>query len=124
MNQPFTLATLTLAVLLIAIGLLLRPIQRTPMPIHESYEENCQGCKPVILDIKTGRPFPADHPAVVAINAVFNSLPLSDKQAWHELTCHNSREPQVLAAMARVQKLFSDALEKAFKTNEANTPNP
>ena len=75
----------------------------------ESYDDKCEGCQPTGIDVVTGQRMP--RRAVRAMRRAFNKLPLSDKQAWHEATCCNSREPQILAVMERITREMQKALD-------------
>jgi hypothetical protein len=74
---------------------------------REVFDPNCEGCKPVVIDPTTRSVLPSDHPAVVHITRIWEALPLEDKKAWHAFTCLNSRDPEVMRRMARVQRLMS-----------------
>lgn len=63
----------------------------------EKFDLNCPGCRPAIVDIQTGQVLPADHPAMMKANKVFNEASILEKQAWHAVTCLNSRSPLDLA---------------------------
>jgi len=53
--------------------------------------------RPVIVDQKTMQILPQDHPAMIRVNEVYDQLSLPEKQAWHRVTCLNSRDPIDLA---------------------------
>jgi hypothetical protein len=64
---------------------------------RDEYQEGCPGCRPVIVDQKTMQILPQDHPAMIRVNEVYDQLSLPEKQAWHRVTCLNSRDPIDLA---------------------------
>ena len=79
----------------------------------ERFQENCRGCKPVLISFETGTAMPDDHPAMKAIFGVWDQLSKLEKEAWHAFTCQNSREPQVLDAVNRLNQKFQAALKAA-----------
>lgn len=78
---------------------------------RETFTEDCSGCRPALIDPKTGRRVPDDDPSVVIVNRVFDGLSRADKVAWHRFTCLNARD---LAAISAVKR-FSDQVEAAGK---------
>jgi hypothetical protein len=78
----------------------------------DQYQEGCRGCQPVLIDLVTGKAMPDDSPLMVAIFSVWNTLSRQEKEAWHEFTCSNSREPQILAVVERINQRFTEAAEK------------
>lgn len=63
---------------------------------REKFDANCPGCRPVLLDVRTGKTFPDDSPAMKAINRVWHNMTLPEKEAWHEFTCQNSRQRRLI----------------------------
>lgn len=60
------------------------------------YDDACTGCRPVLID-PFAKPLPDDHPAMVAVLAVWDATDLPTRQAWHAVTCTNSRTPEHMA---------------------------
>jgi hypothetical protein len=69
------------------------------------FDDNCAGCKPVLADPKTMKPLPDSDPAMRAIDAVWATTTREQRQAFHNITCNNSREP---ADLALVEPLIAD----------------
>lgn len=78
----------------------------------EQYQEGCKGCEPVMVNLETGEKLPPEHPAMRAIMRVWNAMTKAEKEAWHEFTCQNSREPQIMATMARLNTRCQEELSK------------
>lgn len=78
---------------------------------REAFEEGCRGCKPVLIDLETYQPMSDDAPPMKAILALWETFTLAEKQSWHEFTCHNSREPQILAVVTGIQQRMQAALK-------------
>jgi len=79
----------------------------------EAFEENCRGCKPAMIDTRTMKALPDDNPAMQAIFKVWDGLTLAERQAWHRVTCLNSRVPSDLATMQKLSNLFGAAAQAA-----------
>lgn len=77
----------------------------------QQYEEGCRGCQPVLIDADTGKTMADDSPPMKAIMAVWATLSREDKEAWHEFTCSNSREPQIMVVVNRLNAQFTEALK-------------
>lgn len=83
---------------------------------EEKYEEGCKGCEPALLNLETGKSFPPEHPAMQAIMGVWKVMTHQEKEAWHEFTCHNSREPQIMAVIERINGRMQAALNSVAKS--------
>ncbi|MDD3473383.1 MAG: hypothetical protein PHS86_11415 [Syntrophaceae bacterium] len=58
---------------------------------HE-FCDDCPGCKPAILDMKTNRPLPPDDPLMQAVMFMWqNGTTYQERKAYIEVTLHNSR---------------------------------
>jgi hypothetical protein len=79
----------------------------------EKFDDDCKGCRPVLLDVKTGRAAPSDHPTMKLLNRVWEAATLEERQAFHRVCCLNSREPEDL----RVMKTLADRVTEAAKAN-------
>lgn len=62
----------------------------------EKFNDDCSGCRPVIIDIKTGAVLPDDDPYMKRVLEVWAVLTREEKEAWHAVTCQNSRDPWTL----------------------------
>lgn len=79
----------------------------------EKFEEDCPGCRPVLLDAKTGKPFDPDHPVMKKINAVWENTTPEERQVFHRVTCNNSRDPGDLGLMRGLAERMRTALDEA-----------
>lgn len=66
------------------------------MPTDE-YSDDCPGCRPCLVDMTSGQPLSEDAPGVKALNAAWAKTSKETRQAWHAVTCKNSRDPEHLA---------------------------
>jgi hypothetical protein len=78
---------------------------------YETYEDDCPGCRPVLLDTRTGKQIPDDNPMMQVVLTLFEQLTLTEKQAWHRFTCQNSSAPADLKAVAMFQARIEAALK-------------
>ena len=81
----------------------------------ETYDDACSGCRPAIVDVKTGKIMPQDSPVMQIVNQLFKKLTPEERQAWHSFTCKNSRDPKVLEHVGR----FTGQMEAALAALEA-----
>ena len=59
----------------------------------QQFDDNCPGCRPAILDVKTGKVLPDDDPIMAKILAIWANTTLGEREAFHRVMCLNSREP-------------------------------
>ena len=57
----------------------------------QQQDDNCPGCQPVLCDLD-GKPLPVDSREMVAINGVWAATTPEERQAFHRVTCQDSRE--------------------------------
>jgi hypothetical protein len=62
------------------------------MPLH-LFSDDCPGCRPAAVDTRTGQALPDDHPLMQKILRAWGRTTLEQRQAWHAVTCLNSRKP-------------------------------
>jgi len=76
---------------------------------HEVYNDNCRGCKPAFMDLKTGRVLPDDHPTMIKVMAIWETTSRAQREAYHRVMCLNSRDPvDVIMVQALVDR-FTNA---------------
>jgi hypothetical protein len=68
----------------------------------EKFDDDCEGCRPVILDIDTRRPLPDDHPAMQKIRAIWATTSFQQREAFHNVMCLNSRDPLELTLVKQI----------------------
>lgn len=77
------------------------------------FDDECEGCRPAIIDGFTGKPMPMDSAPMVAINVVWSETTIEERQAFHRVCCLNSRDPDDLAVIGRLQERFKKAVMAA-----------
>ena len=82
------------------------------MEDHE-FCDTCPGCRPAMLDVKSGKPLPSDHPAMVVVNRVWsNDTTYAQRRAFIEVTLKNSRRPEDVKLFQEVATKIQTALEE------------
>lgn len=79
---------------------------------REKFNDDCPGCRPVLLDAKTRQKMPDNSPERVAILKVWNQTTRDEREAFHRVTCDNSRDPSDIAVIQSLSKRFEKALQK------------
>jgi hypothetical protein len=80
----------------------------------EEFDENCEGCRPAIIDLTTRTVQPQDSPMMKIANACFDRLTRDEKAAWHRVTCKNSRDPADLAVAMKYSQMLNAALSEKW----------
>lgn len=78
----------------------------------EKHDDNCPGCQPALVDLRTKRPLPPDSPEMQAVNRVWAQTNLIERRAWHAVTCQNSRSPSDLRLAEGIAKRMQEALKE------------
>lgn len=76
------------------------------------YEEGCPGCRPALLDLKTGHPLPDETPLLRAVLALWAAQSHEVRRAFHDVMCNNSRRPADLAAICPFMAAVEAAMAK------------
>lgn len=80
----------------------------------KKFDDECSGCRPAMLDVKTRTMMPDDSPMMQVVLKLWNQLTLAEKRAWHRFTCLGSRAIDDLA----IAKKFSETVERALTDPE------
>jgi hypothetical protein len=78
----------------------------------DAFENDCPGCRPALLDVKTGKTFAADTPEMKVINCVWSGTTKGERQAFHAFTCQNSRALHHIAIVKAITDKIDDGLRK------------
>lgn len=76
----------------------------------ERFDENCKGCRPVIIDTRTGKAFPDDSPQMVAVMELWSKTSRAQRVAFHRVTCLNSRDMVDLFIIESLSRRIGEAL--------------
>jgi hypothetical protein len=78
----------------------------------QEFNDKCPGCRPAILDVKTGQVLPDDDPIMVKMLSVWKATTLGERQIYHRVTCLNSRDPLDLFIVQSIIERFQSSLLK------------
>lgn len=78
---------------------------------HE-FCDNCPGCRPAMMDVKTGEVMGSDTPMMKIVNDVWdNQTTYAERKAFIEVTLHNSRIPVEVKLFTKVSERMQEALK-------------
>lgn len=78
----------------------------------QKHDDDCAGCRPVLMDANTRQPLPPDSPEMQAVNRMWETTTLDEREAFHRVTCLNSRADEDLTLVQGIAERIGDALEK------------
>jgi hypothetical protein len=76
----------------------------------EKHDDNCPGCRPAIINRKTMKAFADGSPVMMAVDKVWDATTPSEREAWHRVTCQNSRAPSDLELSTQIANRIQAAL--------------
>lgn len=71
---------------------------------RERFDENCKGCRPVLLNPENMKPLPSGHAVMKAMEQAWSEATHETKAAFHRVHCLNSRD---MLDVAQVQQFLS-----------------
>lgn len=71
---------------------------------QKQFDDECAGCRPAILDIRTGKKLPDDSPVMVKANRIWQEATRGEREAFHRVCCLNSREPGDISQAQRLSR--------------------
>lgn len=81
----------------------------------QKFDDNCPGCKPVVLNPDTMKRYPDDHPFMMAALKAWSETTPQQREAFHNVMCLNSRDPLDLALVRDYNSRLKDALCDSMK---------
>ena len=81
----------------------------------QKFDDECRGCKPAMMNIETGKVEPDDSPSMKIVLQLWSTTTLVERQAWHRVTCQNSRSLVDL----QFAKDFTDRVQAALLKDPA-----
>ena len=86
--------------------------KKVMMPEHE-FCDDCPGCRPALLDVKTGKVMAPDDPVMTKINDVWdNETTYAQRRAFIEVTLHNSRNPVDMKRFEEVVRMSQNVMKE------------
>jgi hypothetical protein len=79
----------------------------------EKLDDACPGCKPVIVDVKTGLPLPPSDPIAQAVDKLWETTTLEEREAFHRLSCLNDSSDENRSKLQYLYDRIGLAIKKA-----------
>ena len=79
---------------------------------RQKFDDQCSGCRPAVVDAKTGKVLPDDSPQMRCVLSVWAGTTREEREAFHRFTCLNSRTKSDIQTMADLSARFQRALEE------------
>jgi hypothetical protein len=77
----------------------------------ERFEDDCPGCRPCLIDVKTGQIMGEDEPPMRAAMRVWRATSRFEREAFHRVCCLNSRNPVDLQVIQSISGRIKAQLE-------------
>lgn len=74
------------------------------------FSDECEGCLPALWDTQTQRRLGPETPEMKAIMAVWGETTKQEREAFHRVTCLNSRTPSDMRLVGGLNEQFRQAL--------------
>jgi hypothetical protein len=82
------------------------------MEDHE-FCDSCDGCRPAILNIKTGKPLSREDPVMVAVDKMWDEeTTFAQRRAYIEVTLKNSRQPRDMELAMEVFGMIKNKMKE------------
>jgi hypothetical protein len=78
----------------------------------ELFSDDCSGCRPAIVNAKTGEVFADNHPIMQKVLGVWKCTTRQERVIFHRVTCCNSRNPIDLMLFQCVALRICNAIEQ------------
>lgn len=79
----------------------------------KKYDGQCPGCRPVLIDGETRKRLPEDSWQMQAVRKAWEEAPLEECEAFHKVTCQQSRELEHIAVASKLALRMQKELEAA-----------
>ena len=60
------------------------------------FSDDCPGCRPALMDLKTGKVLGPDTPEMKAIDEIWADTTKQEREAYHRFCCSNERSPSTM----------------------------
>ncbi len=81
---------------------------------REQFDDDCKGCRPVMIDLKTGKAAAPDSVIMRAVNQAWDQMTsMEEREAFHRACCLNSTAPEDLKAVQVLADRIKAAAEAA-----------
>lgn len=76
----------------------------------KKFEDDCPGCRPALMDAMTGEVIPESDPKMKAVLGVWAETTRREREAFHNVTCNNSRNVRDLALVNPLVQRMQQAM--------------
>ena len=76
----------------------------------DKFSDECDGCKPAILNLNTGKCEPDDSPIMLAVFKIWEETTLEERQAYHRVCCQQSKDSADIQVAIGIAKKIELAL--------------
>ena len=80
---------------------------------RDAFDDFCPGCRPVLISPDTGKALGPESVEMQIANRVWANTTLAERQAFHRVTCLNSRDKEDELTMLRITERMKFALMTA-----------
>lgn len=81
-------------------------------PLHE-YDDDCEGCQPMLVDPRTNKTLDKDNPIMIAVlKAWKEKTTLIERRATSRVWMGQSNNPKDVAIMRRVGAILQEAIKE------------
>lgn len=77
------------------------------------FEDDCPGCRPALMNPRTGELAAATEPAMQVVNAVWEGTTRAEREAFHRVTCLNGRDTEDMHLMTGIMRRIKAGLDSA-----------
>lgn len=79
----------------------------------EFFDENCKGCQPILINVRTGLPYHQRSPVGRAVLHTWQKFSHDEKLTFHRVTCLGSTSPADIEIMADLSYRIGRAAREA-----------
>lgn len=81
--------------------------------MNHEFCDTCPGCRPALLDARTGKLLPAESPIMIKINQLWDhETTYAERRAFIEVTLQNSRAPEAIQLASNVIRKIEERMKK------------
>ncbi len=82
---------------------------------RQTFNDECPGCKPILIDPSTHKPYPDNHPMMIVLGRVWQETTREQREAYHRVCCNNSETPEDVAVATEIAEIFRQEIIKNLK---------
>ena len=75
-----------------------------------TFSDDCPGCRPAMMDMKTGQVLPDDSPEMILVLGVWKTTSRREREVFHRVCCQNSRDGSDIRIFKELSQRITNAL--------------